>query len=142
MNPLDLKKIEAEFEVRLPQAYKDFLLNYPRDLTQLKRDLGWKQEAPSARELLASVKALRSVNSKVRLPGTPWVGEDDPWPVQYWVIGDNEAGDYWCIDVANTAASVYFYDHDRGAFEKRFKSVSHFADFLRDSIKSWNAQQS
>jgi hypothetical protein len=68
------------------------------------------------------------LNERVRWPGTPWIDEDGPWPSYYFVIGDDECGNYWALDLRQPDSSaVYFYDHDLGNFEKQHDSLQAFA---------------
>ncbi len=81
-------------------------------------------------------------NQDVRRPGTPWVGEaGDPWPENYFVIGDDQCGDYWCVDLRTADPGVFFYDHEIGAFERQHDSLHEFAESLLADIAEFNEER-
>jgi hypothetical protein len=137
----DLDVLEAQLRVELPLAYKKFLLAYPTRLSELRRDMGWKQESPADRELLNDPWQLLKDNHCVRMPRTPWTDNHGPWPDRYFVIGNNECGDYWALDLSEPSTRVYFYDHERGIFAMQSDSVQDFADWLADDVENWNQRR-
>ncbi len=142
MNDADVAVIEGSLGVRLPDHYRRFLLGYPVPLIENKLDLGWKQEAPAERQLSNDAARLVHLNRDVRLPGTPWVGEaGDPWPHNYFVVGDDECGNYWCVDLRAVDPGVWFYDHDLGAFERKYDDLAEFGEALLAEIVEFNRTQ-
>src|ERR1700730_12980334 len=98
MTETDVNAVESALGVVLPDYYRRFVLEYPQPLMETKLDLGWVQEAPADRQLYNNRARLIELNKDVRLPGTPWVGEaGDPWPDRYFVIGDDQCSNYWCV---------------------------------------------
>src|ERR1035437_879229 len=119
MTKEDIANLEQAFGVRLPPDYVAFVTRYPHRLRSLKTDLGWKQESPADRELLGDAEKLRRINELVRIPGTPWTVGDGPWPDHCFFVGDDETGNYWCIDSRSASGHILFYDHDSGTFRKQ-----------------------
>ena len=138
----DLARLEKRLKLRLPPAYRSFLLNYPSILIETKTDLGWCHESLSDRKLRFNIDELIYYNESVRAPGTPWTEGDGPWPDQYFVIGDDQSGNYWAIDVTSPGEAVFFYDHDLGKFQLEHKTIKAFVDHLVRSTEKWNKEQS
>ena len=139
MSETDVVTIEAALGMRLPDHYRRFLLSYPPALMDNKRDLGWVREAPADRQLSNIAARLIHLNRDVRLPGTPWVGEaGDPWPNNFFVIGDDQCGNYWCVDLQTEDSDVWFYNHDLGAFEHEYGSLAEFGEQLLSDITEFN----
>ena len=142
MTAADIDAVEAALAVMLPGHYRGFLLAYPQPLLDNKLDLGWVQEAPADRQLYNNPARLIELNRDVRLPGTPWVGEaGDPWPDNYFVIGDDQCGNYWCVDLFTPDPGVWFYDHDLGAFERQHDSLGEFGESLLAEITEFNRER-
>jgi hypothetical protein len=137
----DITQIEAELALPLPSDYRKFLLDYPQALIDTKLDLGWMQEAPADRQLYNNPTRLIQLNQDVRAPGTPWVGESGAWPDQYFVIGDDQCGNYWCIDRQGLDPAIWFYDHEVGAFERHHDSLTQFEAYLLVYIAEFNADR-
>ncbi len=141
MTETEVATVETELAVGLPSHYRKFLLNYPQSLLENKLDLGWVKEPPADRQFYNNPTRLIALNRDVRTPGTPWVGEaGDPWPDKYFVIGDDQCGNYWCVDLLVTDPGVWFYDHEIGAFERRHGSLSEFTDSLLAEIAAFNRE--
>jgi hypothetical protein len=88
-----------------------------------------------------NIDELIYYNEDVRKAGTPWTEDGGPWPERYFVIGDDQCGNYWVIDLKLTGQEVLFYDHDVGKFEVVHKTVEAFAKELVRSTKKWNREQ-
>jgi hypothetical protein len=143
MTESDIATIESRLGLTIPKHYRDFLLDYPQVLIDTKLDLGWSKEAPAGRQLHNNADRLVELNKFVRFPGTPWVGEaGDPWPGNYFVIGDDQCGDYWCLDLLTNDHGVWFYDHDNGAFERQHNSIQDFGRSLIEEIVAFNRERS
>jgi hypothetical protein len=139
MTEADVAALEGSLGVVLPDHYRRFLLNYPQPLIDIKLDLGWAQEAPADRQLSNSAARLIELNRDVRLPGTPWVGEaGDPWSDNYFVVGDDQCGNYWCVDLHAADPGVWFYNHEAGAFERQHGSLPEFGEALLAEIAEFN----
>src|SRR5215210_7185118 len=142
MTNADVAKVESALAVTLPAHYRRFLLAYPQSLIDNKLDLGWVQEAPADRQLYNNPARLIELNRDVRLPGTPWVGEaGDPWPDNYFVIGDDQCGNYWSVDLQASDPGVWFYDHEIGAFERQHECLHDFGKSLLKEIADFNRER-
>jgi SMI1 / KNR4 family (SUKH-1) len=141
MTESEIQRLESRLTIRLPDEYRDFLLSYPRQLVEAKKELAWKRESPSERELINDANRLASLNDFIRLPDTPWTSDDGPWPRHYFVIGDDECGNYWCLDVRTPTTAVWFYDHDAGEFQQEYDSLHEFADALLVRAEQWNRER-
>jgi len=141
MTDADVGAIEARFGIQLPADYRRFLLAYPAELIATKKNLGWKQESPAERELYNNPARSIQYNEDARRPGTPWTPDDGPWPEHFFIIGDDQCGNYWCVDL-DGAPGVWFYDHDTGDFEPVALSIEEFARDVLLEVRTWNAEQS
>jgi hypothetical protein len=129
--------------VRLPQEYRALLIDYPQLLRNTKTNLGWKQESISDRELYDQANHIIQINLDMRRPGTPWIGEEGgPWPDHMFVIGDDQCGDYWCIDVTAPECAVWFYEHDLGEFQPDSPSLAAYIDKTVSDVQSFNDEYS
>jgi hypothetical protein len=139
MTEADLASVEIQLGVTLPEHYRRFMLEYPQTLIDTKLDLGWIREAPADRQFYNNPARLVELNRDVRLPGTPWVGEaGDPWPDNFFVIGDDQCGNYWSVDLQTADPGVWFYDHEIGAFERQHESLQDFGESLLKEIAEFN----
>jgi SMI1-KNR4 cell-wall len=139
MIEMDIALLETELGVVLPGHYRDFLRNYPQTLIDARLNLGWSKESPTDRQLNNNPHKLVELNKNVRLPGTPWVGEDgEPWPDNYFVIGDDQCGNYYSVDLNSAEPGVWFYDHEVGEFYLYADSLEEFTEFLLEEIESLN----
>jgi SMI1-KNR4 cell-wall len=142
MTEAEVATVETELGVVLHQHYRRFLMEYPQILIDTKLDLGWVQEAPADRKLYNNAARLIELNRDVRLPGTPWVGEaGDPWPDNFFVIGDDQCGNYWSVDLQTADSGVWFYEHEIGAFERQHNSLQEFGESLLKGIAEFNRER-
>jgi hypothetical protein len=139
MREAEVAAMESELALTLPGHYRQFLLAYPQQLLDIKLNLGWVEEAPADRHLCNTSARLIELNREVRLPGTPWVGEaGGPWPDHYFVVGDDQCGNYWCVDLRTADAGVWFYNHELGQFERHYGSLEEFGASLVAEIAAFN----
>jgi hypothetical protein len=142
MSESEIANLEASLGFRLPDAYKSFVSNYPPELVTTEIDMSWKKEAPADREMRIDPVDILALNRNVRSPGTPWTEGEGPWPEQFFVIGDDECGNYWAIDLClSDPCPVYFYDHDFGKFSEEHHSLGAFAEHLVVHHNEWNAKK-
>lgn len=138
----DIARLEERLELTLPQFYREFLLNYPPVLFETKTNLRWCNESLADRQLRFSIDELIYYNESVRIPDTPWTEDEGPWPDRYFVIGDDQCGNYWVIDLLSSEESILFYDHDFGNFTVEHSTPEAFADHLIQKTRKWNKEQS
>lgn len=139
MTEAEITTLESQLGVTLPEHYRRFLLEYPQILIDTKLNLGRIQEAPADRQLCNNPARLVMLNRDMRLPGTPWVGEEgNPWPEKYFVIGDDQCGNYWSVDLQAGDTGVWFYDHEIRAFERQHNGLLEFGVSLLKEIDELN----
>jgi hypothetical protein len=136
----DLDRLEGLLRIKLPDKYREFMLAYPAQLVDTKLNLSWTQEPISERFFRNRPQALVELNQVVRLPGTPWVDEDGPWPDRFFVIGDDQCGNYYAIDLESDGQEVWFYDHELGKFRVEQPSLQAFARQLIRETEEFNRE--
>ncbi|OUC12096.1 MAG: hypothetical protein B0A82_24295 [Alkalinema sp. CACIAM 70d] len=110
MTPEDLSHIEDAVGVALPPGYKALQLAYPSEIPPIARGY----------ELLHHPFHVLNENRSVR-DGTL---SGMAWPQSYFVIGQDGAGNYYCIDSALEEPSVLFFDHADRSFREEAPSLS------------------
>jgi hypothetical protein len=89
--------------------------------------------------LEGDVDRLIALNQHVRIPGTPWIGEEGaPWPDDHVVIGEDGCGNYWSVLRPDKHAPVppaeylpvWFLDHETGKMEEQHPSLGAFLLYL------------
>ena len=98
---LALDEMEAEFGIVLPPAYRDAMLQYP---------LAGDGQEPL---LHADVAVVRAANQCVRERG--FRGSD--WPSSLFIVGGNQAGDVYFIDLSRDPSPVFAVTHEMEGFE-------------------------
>jgi hypothetical protein len=142
MTEEDVRAIESRLGVTLPQEYSTFLLAYPQTLLDTTLDLGWKHEPPSERQFRNSPAAIIEYNEDARRDdGTPWTTDDGPWPHRWFIIGDDQCGNYWCVDLREEERGVWFYDHDTGEFTAQAPSLHAYAEWVLEEIRAFNEER-
>lgn len=129
MAAINVELIEDRLGVKLPNAYRKLLIDYPQSLHDTKLDLGWKQEPISERELYGDAERIICANVDQRRLSTQWFSDDiEPWPDHMLVIGDDQCGNYWCLDLRDSDDRVVFYDHDAGGFQDDSDSLAEYVE--------------
>ena len=80
----------------------------------------------AAHELISDNTRLALLNDSVRGFSTHWLAEWEepgPWPEDHIVIGENGAGNYYCISRSGLYAGVLEYDHEYREFVPRADSL-------------------
>ena len=97
MSENEIQELETATGCQLPSVYRELLLNYPQQLTDLANTLGIEE----LDLLYHSRESLARVNL------------DDPeylrsiFPLHCFVIGENGSGDYYAIDTRSTDGAIY-----------------------------------
>jgi hypothetical protein len=136
----DLNRVEGRLGVKLPERYREFMLKYPQSLQETKLELSWIQEPISDRYFRNNAEAIISLNEDVRLPGTPWMEDDGPWPDRFFVIGDDQCGNYYAVDLDSDGHGIWFYDHDIGEFARQHDTLEEFEKCLVKEIEELNRE--
>ena len=99
MQVADIELIQDRTGIQLPRFYVELVTEYPAELSQTEAvDFG----------LLDDPEVVIRENLEVREQG--YFGE--PWPHQYFIIGQNGGGDYYVIIHTAKEFSVGFADHE------------------------------
>jgi len=128
MDDAYLARVRDEFGLALPAQCVAFMRAFPSELRTTKLDLSWCQEPISERYFLESSDQVFELNQRVRTPGVPWLEDDGPWPNRFFVIGDDQCGNYYAIDTDAENAAVYFYDHETGRIDQEADGLRAYAD--------------
>jgi SMI1 / KNR4 family (SUKH-1) len=104
-----VSKIETALGIKLPSAYKTLVTNYPPELFQHAADF----------DLMDDPDRVIAMNREVRTSAFYGVR----WPADYFAIGENGCGDYYCLDLSGQTGGVLFFDHEIRKFEERAPSV-------------------
>jgi hypothetical protein len=108
MSPAELDHIERDTGKRLPAEYWQLLGQFPNEIGD------WGQDG----YLLLDSSAIIGLNRQIR--SRPVYGMD--WPDDYFVIGEDGLGDFFCIDLTKSPSPVLF-DHEMSDFTKQADSV-------------------
>ena len=126
-----LNKLETRFYLWIPKSYRRFFKNYPKELESVFVDLTWKREYPYERELRRSYRDLLHLNIDVRDGQPIWTKQNGVWPDYWFVIGDDQCGNYWAIDTRPGRESICFYDHDFGTYKRVARDIWKFKDQVK-----------
>ncbi len=136
-----MKNIKEEFGITLPACYVAFMRNFPSELETTKLNLGWCQEAISERELRSLPDGILDLNRGVRGPDIPWLPDNSGWPSRFFVIGDDQCGNYYVIDTESDSGAVHFYDHDERSFTQQHESLHAFAEHMIQETLQFNRER-
>lgn len=139
MTQSEINKIEVELGVGLPQHYKHFLLNYPKELLGLgspHNGVTWLELKNQADDIIKTNKEIGCYL-------------DNGVIYNKLCIGESGGGDYYFIDLINKDdTKIYFIDHECSYYDHYNeetnewnwdKLVRHlsFDDFVRYEIAYW-----
>lgn len=140
MTEAEVARIEARLKVVLPPHYRSFVLAYPRTLLNAALDMKTWQEPAAESFLFNDPKRVIDINRAVREPGRLMLdGESEPWPGNYLIVGADGGGNYWCVDLEKQGKTVWFFDHEQGAFEQQSKSLPDFVKYVLKYIEPFNS---
>ena len=106
MNESEIVELERATGCPLPSSYRDLLLHYPRQLSDLAAELG--EEEP---EMLFHSKASLT---RANVDEVEYV--KSIFPPQFFIIGESGFGDYYAIDTGNSDAPVYIGGPHEGEY--------------------------
>jgi len=119
----DLRRIQAELEIELPESYRKTMLAFPIPACAGNDDT----------ELWDDPELLIARNREYR-QGAP--GGVKPWPAHLFFVGDGGSGCPHAIDLRSPDAAVWWIDHghfDLDSSGEIESSFSEWADaYLRD----------
>jgi SMI1 / KNR4 family (SUKH-1) len=105
----DVTSIERELRISVPSDYRALVTDYPPELFQHAADF----------DLMDAPARVVEMNRQVRTG--PFYGVT--WPAQYFAIGENGCGDYYCLDLSRSSSPVIFFDHEKRSFVERAPSL-------------------
>jgi hypothetical protein len=134
MNTSELELLRQQLDVDLPEWWTRHLLDYPKELLAVARPDG---SSIAEFEFCNVAELLRDCNAEVRLePIIDAHGMQFDWPDAFVVIGDNELGDYYCIDVDDPQSPVMCLDSQLCELFEVTETLDGFIDYL---IKHYSA---
>ena len=136
-----LNCVKAEFGITLPDDYVKFMRNYPEELEATKLDLGWCKEAISERCFLKNPERILKFNRDVRTPNISWLKDGSGWPPRFFVIGDDDCGNYFAINAEEKETAVLFYDHELASFSAKADSLESFKSLMIQETLEFNESE-
>ena len=128
MNTSELELLKQQLDLDLPEWWTRHLLDYPEKLLAITRPDG---TSVSEFEFCNVAEFLRDGNAEVRLePIIDAHGMQFDWPDAFVVIGDNELGDYYCIDVDDPQIPVMCLDSQLCELFEITETLDGFIDYL------------
>jgi hypothetical protein len=120
MTEAEVIEVETALRVKLPAFFRNFLLNYPKDLLDffLWRGMGTRMLYGTAAEMIEGNRHAREY--LVTEPG----GNPHPWRNEYFAIGNDGDDDEWCILLRGKDEAVYQYNSGDGGFAEMCPSLS------------------
>jgi hypothetical protein len=113
MNQEEIESIEEKTGIKLPESYKQVVLDYPKELAGTEaEDFG----------LLNDVQMIIAENNDVKNNG--YFGE--AWPDRYFIIGQNGCGDYYVINHESKDFTVGFACHEEMACNPYASNIEEF----------------
>src|SRR4051812_32862681 len=104
-----VSRIETALGITLPSDYKALVTNYPPQLFEHAADF----------DLMDDPERVIAMNQDLRT--SPFYGVR--WPEDYFAIGENGCGDYYCLDLSGRSPGALFFDHEIRRFEVRAPSL-------------------
>ena len=117
MTTADLQRLEKAIGRSMPQAVREFFLNFPPALRVADED---RDPDDSDFELTDDVDALIAMNSDG--PQRVWLPEAGP---NFFALGSGGCGETWWVDLDSDNGTVYFAD--AGTYVK-------YSDHVADSL--------
>ena len=137
MTGADVDRIESELGMKLPPHYREFVITYPQSLREAKFE--YKQEPASASFLFDDPQQVIDYNRAMREPGLLVTnGETAPWPDEYFIVGKDVGGNYWCVDLTGRNKAVWFFDHEEGMFQRQSKSLADHEQYALKFLEKFN----
>lgn len=138
MTEKQLKAIEKKLAVKLPKSYRNLLLKPPRQLLAL---LEWddNDNEEGQTPLFRTSKLISQLNQECHTPDSEYF--EFALPDEYFIIGGDCGGNYYCIKPKAKKTEVFFWHHDSCEFEKCSGSIREFVKYIFDfyaEVASWD----
>ncbi|HWG46402.1 MAG TPA: SMI1/KNR4 family protein [Gemmataceae bacterium] len=125
MTPMDIARVETQLNVHLPQDYREVLLN-GAELQSLTHVLGGVVCPFFEFSLFLNADESISVNKWERNPEAATEYVFPGWWREYFIIGTNGGGDYFCVRL-DGSQGVWFLCNDNGEVTRENSSVGVYA---------------
>lgn len=114
MHDGDIYRIEQQFNIELPNLYRQFLIGYPKKL---------RETDAAVFEVLYDADRVIAVNEY--MDATHLTG----WPDTYFAVGETGCGDYFGIGLEEDDGEIFFWHHETEEIESSagFATVEEFA---------------
>lgn len=122
MTEADLDRIESTLSLRLPAAYRRFMLAYPAWLPAQQPD--WSDVEQW--ELANDPERVIHFNQYVRGFGAGEFFDDGPWPPHYFVIGSEHDQNWYFLDLKSDSDGVFLFHHEEGEVRREAESLTEF----------------
>lgn len=118
----DLDRIESALALKLPDAYRRFMLDYPNWLSAQQPDWSDVERWELANEPERVIRFNRSVRESE--PGEFF--DDMPWPPHYFVIGSERDQNWYFLDLTSGSDVVWMFHHEEGEVRREAASLAEF----------------
>lgn len=126
-----IEHIAAEYHLKLPRNYLDFLAAYPNDFTITSEDLELFEPVCDL-YLLNDPSRIEECNAEVREQEKDF--GDQPWPKSLFVIGYDRCGNYYAIHTEKPHGPVWKWDVAANEFETIADHIDDYAHYVRDLV--------
>jgi hypothetical protein len=130
MTDAHLAHLESKLQIKLPAAFRRFMLDHGEELARarklLRDEVVWETDP----------KRIVKLNQDLRKYGYE-TGDDatpTPWPREYLALSDNGAGDHDCLRATDKSAPVFRFDGESGTFARQFKTPDDYLAKLRRRV--------
>jgi hypothetical protein len=126
-----LKRIEGGLAITLPKEYRELMLSRGAELRQLNKDTGGR-----LREFIeASANDVLILNCTERKPISGTTGAYPKWWEQFFLLGTDGGGGYYCLRLDGVAGVWMIGSDDDGEPEKKYPSLAKFVDHFVRVVK-------
>jgi hypothetical protein len=122
MTEADLDRIESALALKLPAAYRQFMLAYPAWLPGKQPD--WSDV--ERWELANDPEQVIRFNQYVRGFGPGEFFDNGPWPPHFFVIGSEQNQNWYFLDLACGSDVVFLFHHEEGEVRRDAESLAEF----------------
>ncbi len=130
MTCAELDRIESALDLKLPDFYRRFMLDYPKWLPEKQPD--WSDV--ERWELANDPERVIRFNQSVRAAEPDEFFDDKTWPTHYFVIGSERDQNWYYLDLASGSETVCLFHHEEGEVRRAAESL---ADFPAALVEWW-----